>query len=360
MGGASTKASSSSTPWDRPSCSPFSSSPSSASPGPSRAWKNCSLWSALARVGLCFLFFFTHVYGKNPQPYPACMTTHDDTVLFVLAIVIVLSRAIVRMNARSWLVAAAVSLPVLYAIHINQRRLAWVSLAAALLTLYVLLESRVRRRANRLALVMAPLLALYVTFGWGRQGALFAPLRSLASMTGETEDDSSKSRNIENDGLVLTFAVHPVLGSGWGHEYLEISTLYSQGMGGIFPQYRFLPHNSLLGAFAFTGVVGFTAIWMVFSVTAFLATRTSRLATRPRDRTCAMWAVAGLPIYLNQCYADMGVQSLTGGVAVAASMVVAGRLSVAVGAWPGRRAARLRGRVESPSPDRFAVSGENL
>jgi hypothetical protein len=313
-----------------------------------RSLERMIFWAAIVRAALVLLFFFQVVKPTNPKPYPTYMTTHDDTVLFVVGLIIPVAGAMARRGLGAWL-KALVPMPLfLYAIYLNQRRVAWVSLGASLALMYLFLDVRSRRRFNRVGLLLAPVLVLYVTLGWGRPGTLFAPLRSLATMSGTTDDESTKSRDVENHGLVLTYALHPVLGTGFGHEYEETSTLYSQGMEKIFPQYAYMPHNSLLGVLAFAGIVGFALIWLPFWITSLLLKRTIVRAPRARDRATLLWAVAGLVAYLSQCYADMGFQSLTGGIVAAAAIAVAGRLSVRIGAWPEK--ARGTGRIPPAPP----------
>ncbi|HVQ29946.1 MAG TPA: O-antigen ligase family protein [Vicinamibacteria bacterium] len=293
--------------------------------------------AALVRAGLAILFFLMVVRGANLYPFPSYMTTHDDSVLFVVGVLLAASWALAKGTWMAWAYAFPGIAFILLAIHLNQRRVAWLSLAAGLLVMYLLVSRKRRRRVNRWIMLAAPVIVLYVVVGWGRDEGIFSPLRSFSSVSGAQEDDSTKSREIENDGLVYTFSQHPLLGTGWGHEYEETSTLYSRGLVAIFPQYRYIPHNSLVGVLAFAGIVGFGMIWMTYSVGTWLAVRTARRARTRIERAGGMSAAAGILVYLIQAYGDMGIQSITAAVTVAACVASASRLSVRTGAWPGRR-----------------------
>ncbi len=295
------------------------------------------LVAGLVRAVLGGIFLYFVVKPRGIYPFPTYMTSHDDTVLFVMGVVISLSRALARPTARQILRTVAASTLLLFGILINQRRVAWLSLAVCVLMIYFLLpKGRVRRRIRNWVLVIAPLLALYVSVGWGRSERIFAPVRSFTTIVGDTEDESSKSRNVENDGLVFTLAMHPMLGMGFGHEYIETSTVYSAGLVSVFPQYRYIPHNALLGVFAFSGLVGFSFIWMVFPVHSFLAMRSYWAALTPAEKSTSMAAAVGTVAYLNQAYGDMGVQSLTASVIMAWCFAVSARLATRTGAWPAR------------------------
>src|SRR5262249_40002807 len=264
-------------------------------------------------------------------------TSHADSLLFVSGIVIVLSWAIARMKPAAWLAAAFVTPYLLVAMKVNNRRLAWVELAIILVFTYVLIrrQRQIRRRVNLLAVVATPLLFVCVVVGWGRQGAIFAPLRAFSTTSGETEDASSLARNEENLNLIYTFQSNPLLGTGWGHPYLEVSSSYT-GSFHKFWQYPYLPHNSLVGIAAFSGFAGLLGIWLVVPVTAFLATRAYRRATRSVDRAAAMYAVCLLPALGVDAFGDIGFQGLTSGLLLSVAMAAAGKVSAWTEAWPTR------------------------
>jgi hypothetical protein len=263
------------------------------------------------------------------------MTSHDDTVLFIAGLLITLSWALARGNGVAWLTAAFVSIHLLYAIMLNNRRLAWMELTLVLALVYLILpRGRVHRRVNRLLLVAAPILLLYVLLAWNRPGALSAPLRAL-STPGNYEDSSVLAREEEIRNLLYTLSTagNPLLGTGWGVPYLKLTSFYAN-YGPEWWQYRYLPHNSLLGVAVFGGLVGICGIWLVVPVAAFLGMRGYRGSTRAVDRAAAMAAVCILPAYGAQCYGDIGLQSLTCGLILGVAMAVAGKVSAWAGAPP--------------------------
>ena len=296
------------------------------------------LAAAVVRGTLAIYFYWAHARGKI-DPLPPHMTTHDDSLLFVAGLVIILSWALARANLTAWLAAALVSPLLMYAMVVNNRRLAWIELVLSLLIVYVLLPpGGWRRRVNRLVPVVAPMVLLYVWLGQNFTGAVFAPVRAL-STAGSYEDTSSLAREEENRNLIytLTQVGNPLLGTGWGVPYEKVESLYSN-FGPEWAQYRYLPHNSLLAVAVFGGLVGIFGIWLVVPVAAFLATRGYRGLTGPIDRAGSMAAVCILPAYGAQCYGDIGFESLTGNLVLGVAIAVAGKVS----AWAGRRAGGVR------------------
>ncbi len=306
------------------------------------------LAAALVRASLAIYFYWAYVHGKINPPLPH-MTSHDDSLLFVAGLVIASSWALARARLGAWLVAVAASPVLLYAMVVNGRRLAWVELLLALATTYLMLPpGGWRRRVNLLLPIVGPALLLYVLAGWGRQGAVFAPVRAL-STAGSNEDASSLARQEEIRNLLYTLSAagNPLLGTGWGVPYIKVTSVYAN-FGSEWEQYLYLPHNSLLAVAVFGGLVGTCGIWLVVPVSAFLAARGYRAARRAVDRAAAMAAVCILPAYGSQCFGDIGFESLTCALILGVAMAVAGKTAVLAKEPP--RIPRQGGEPRAPGP----------
>jgi len=281
-------------------------------------------------VAICaYAFVARHL---PPDKVPECMTTHHDSVLFVTGLTILVVSAIERATKNARRLAWCFGPLILFAMHVNNRRLAWVSLVGALATLWVALPpSRSKRRVIRTLACAAPVIALYVGVGWGRSEAVFAPMRALASVSSR-ENASNRSRDNENDGLVATAREGGWLGAGFGREYIETDTSLSARSS--FTQYRFIPHNSLLGLLAFAGVAGVAGILLPLPMSVFLNARTCRVAASPIVRVAAVVGVIEVAICMIQMYGDMGLFSGTTLTILAMAFATAGRLSSWSGAVP--------------------------
>jgi hypothetical protein len=314
-----------------------------------RALGTTLVTAALVRATLALYFYFAHVRGRDLSPYPTYMTNHDDSLLWIAAMLVAGAWAIERWRRSTWILTALAVGYLIAAIIVNARRLAWVELGFVALFGYMLLpRGRVRRRVNRALLVAAPVLALYVAVGWGRAGFIFEPIRAL-STSGSDADSSSLARLEEMRNLMYTLVTfgNPIVGVGWGQPYYKVTSLYAN-FGVEWWQYLYLPHNSLMGVAVFGGLVGLFGIWLVVPVTAFLGMRGYRLSLHPRARAGAMAAVAILPAYGVQCYGDVGFQSLTGGLILGAAIGVAGKVS----AWAARPEGAQRPRRIDRRPSR--------
>jgi hypothetical protein len=296
------------------------------------------VYAALFRFAMILAFYLTIM--RDLHEYLDCVTDHGDSILFVTCIVIVVANAL---HARTWKAitqAAIIGLIMCWCIYVNGRRLAWIGLVGSLLTMYALVwQGPIRRRVNRWLLIGAPVAALYFTVGWSHPTGVFKPIASLQSVS-DPNNPSNQSRILEDMGLIVTLQQHPVGGSGFGHKYVEISDTYSVKY--VFPQYRYVPHNSVLGLLAFTGGIGFATIWMVFPITAYMAARTYAFAKTPLVRTVAMCAVCEVIIHTNQLWGDIGLNANQGLVVISAAVAVACRLPIEAGAWPAKRAPQNR------------------
>jgi O-antigen ligase len=138
-----------------------------------------------------------------------------------------------------------------------------------------------------------------------------------------------------------------LLGTGFGHEYVE--QVRADDISHAFALYRYIPHNSILGIWAFTGLVGFTALWLPMMMGLFMAARAYRRATRPLVRAGLLTVAAMVVIHLIQAWGDMGIQAWPGVFLMGACIALAGQLAVELGAYPAPPARRARRRA-APSP----------
>ncbi len=258
--------------------------------------------------------------------------SHDDTILWASSIAMLVLLSIQYPTVRNRALSAVLIPLFLAAIQFNNRRLAWVSLIGALLTLYALLPaSKAKRRLRRAFVVAMPVVLLYVAIGWGRPEGIFRPLRAFQTVSTE-QDASTKARNMENLGLIATISRHGFwLGSGWGHKYVEVSSRYQIYFFELWP---YVPHNSVLGLFAYTGYLGFMGYWMMFPMAAFFHARVARNAVRPLDAYMGSAGVMQIVACANQWYGDMGSFSPVTMYTLATTVALALRLPVASGVWP--------------------------
>ena len=292
------------------------------------------IWAACIRAA--FAFGIRNLVTPNDIEAMPTATTHPDSLLFASAFCLCLVLA-VEFRDKKRLKLCALVLPILtLGMIANNRRLVWVAFGQAMVTIYLLLpRSRMKRKFQRTLLFIAPLFALYLMAGWNSQGGkLFAMARTTRSIFDSKSDGSTQWRDNENFDLVATFQSSPVLGVGYGNPFLQ--PIDVAGDIALYEQERYQPHNSVLGLWAFGGMVGFSLVFMIFVVGAFFAVRCYRRATEPANRAAALTATGVFVANLALCYGDVGYGTWVAGALGALSLVVVGKLALVTEAWPSK------------------------
>ncbi len=281
-----------------------------------------------AKVAMAVYFVFRVSRPLGVEPPTA--TSHTDTVLYVVVLAIWAALVIDRPSVGRVLLGAIIWGWILFGIVLNHRRTAFVSLAATMLLLLAGLSGRARRRAFIAFVASLPLLLPYLALARHRPTGIFGPGNKLVSAI-EQKDGSSATRDIENFNLIVTAKQHRVIGTGWGHEYVE--QIKGEDISKFFPQYRYIAHNSVLWLLSIGGFVGFTLLWLPIVVGVYFAARGKAFARTQEERVAAYAVLAIVASFLLQAWADMGVVSWTSSGLLACALVVGGKLAVANGGW---------------------------
>jgi O-antigen ligase len=177
---------------------------------------------------------------------------------------------------------------------------------------------------------------IYIAVGWnaGGMGKLFKPVRMLRSVVDPSSDASTNWRELENYDIVMTFQQNPLLGTGYGHPYLEVIPLPAVN----YDLELFCPHNSLLALWAYTGAVGFASLTLLWAGGVYFAMRTYKGSSDPKLRAAALVSFGTVLVYLMQCWGDLGLGTWIGVFTVAPALAMAGKLAVASGQWGAKKA----------------------
>jgi uncharacterized protein involved in exopolysaccharide biosynthesis len=265
-------------------------------------------------------------------------TSHGDSVLFAIALYLLVADLTERADGRRLARAALLAPVLLVGMVENGRRLVWVMVGMMLLTTYLISPMRGwKRRLTRAGLVASPLLALYVGVGWNSEARVFAPLKTLRGVSDTSYDHSAYWREVENWNIAMSMRERPVLGQGLGGHYTE--HMANDDISSAYKEYREWPHNTVLGQLLLLGLLGFTAVWWLPAGALFLAFRSHRVAAAPEHRVAALGSAGALVACYMLAYGDTGAHYTQYKVVLALALAVAGKLAVAAGAWPARRGA---------------------
>jgi len=289
-----------------------------------------SLLVAYVYFGVCVPQGITRLPGK-----PEWCTNHSDTVLFVTALMIMLAHALEQRQSKVTLRSLLIAAPILLGIVLNNRRLAFVSLAAAPMVLFLAMRPSRRKRQLTIALVVAvPLVVGYVLVGseLHTDSPLVKPAKLVVSVM-DQKDNSSISRDIENENLIFTLRDSPagLLPSGFGHEYKYSPNNPPVDLGPLFANFRLIAHNGVLWIWSLAGVVGFTLLWIVYPLAGTLALRGYRAAQTPLERSAALASLGAVVVVVMQIWGDQGFNSYMTLVTFGVAFTVSTRLATRAG-----------------------------
>jgi hypothetical protein len=286
-----------------------------------------------ALLGTYFMYFIAYPQGE----YPPHTTGHNDTMVFVVGVVLALVRV---WEWPSWrnIGEALLWLPFLaMALRLNDRRIAYVDIAMALGFIYLMSPMhRTKRFLTQVLVAMIPVVVLYVAVGWNARGGVFKPvvkLRSIVAPAADTEEESSNvERDIENFNLLKSWERDPMLGQGFGHAFTEFlpSNDFAQSAFGH------IGHNSVLWLLWIGGIFGFFGVWLYLGITSFFFARTVRVVTDVTERVGLLVAMAIILTYLLQSFGDMGSQSMQFVFFVSVAVSIVGRAATRHGQWSVR------------------------
>ena len=270
----------------------------------------------------------------------AFATAHGDSLLFSVAAVILVVQFAERPVLRNALLCGLL-LPLLVGgMYFNNRRLVWVELAAALVTFWIISRrSALKRLVVRAILVAMPVFVAYVAVGWSSAHPIFAPVRTFRSVGDSDVDTSTLYRDLENFNLVATIKESPLIGKGFGHPFLEPVKLPDIS---FFKEYRYMPHNSALGLWAFSGPFGFAGLVLALVVAVYLAVASYDRATSPDERMAAFMVVAIILIFMVHCWGDIGFSERRSVFLLGPALAMAGQLAVSTGVLRARKSVTAR------------------
>jgi hypothetical protein len=196
------------------------------------------------------------------------------------------------------------------------------------------------RRLVLIGIVLTPVVMVYMLAGWFLRSPIFGPVHFIRNVvvntrTDGTLDRSNLYRDVENYNLVNTFRSHPLLGTGFGHPFAQTARL--DDISGAFIEFAYLPHNSLIGLWAFTGPVGFTGIITPLIIALFLAARAHAHAIEPAHTMAATASIGFIGAYVFHMWGDIGFTEAHSIFLVGLAVAVAGQIALDTGAWRSRR-----------------------
>ncbi len=197
------------------------------------------------------------------------LLTHEDPIFFITLWVLLLAFAAngVRSVQRTALFWALV--PLLLGFYAANRRAAFASLAASLVTFAALLPKEKLTKVIKRSLPAIVIIGIYAAVFWGSASPLAAPLNQIRSgfvddyaTLGDRNYYSNLYRKIENFNLAYTVRLYPVGGIGFGTKYYQPLELVKIN----YALRDYMAHNNILWLLVKVGGVGFLLFWLFINI----------------------------------------------------------------------------------------------
>jgi hypothetical protein len=266
-------------------------------------------WLAIAAAGVkgCQgVYVYLGVLQGNLTGYREIMA-HEESFFFVgLLLLIVIFCLHSRHKGQLW-AAIIVTPPVLLALIANQRRTDYVALLLGIGVAWLLtFICKPKARAGLLVtlIIAGTLGTVYIAAFSHVDGAIGSPARSIISVFNPSEGDASSNayRVIENFNLKTTVQQSPIIGWGFGKEFLQPWMLPNILVED--PYYLYVPHNTIYWVWMRLGAVGYAALWFLLGS---VIIRGIHIAKQLRDKYLQMSSIFIISIIVMEvvvAYAD--------------------------------------------------------
>lgn len=251
------------------------------------------LWMLI--IGACIkgiqgLYIYLILFHASLNGHNEIMA-HEESFFFVALILLVVLFTL-HYRSRSQLIVALLVLPcVLIATIANQRRADYIALLMGLavaLAFIFMVKPQARKGLLMGTLIFVALGGAYVAAFWHSGGSFSEPARAIASFFHPDPRDAASNlyRLIENYDLKFTEHQNPLLGMGFGKQFLQPITL--PNILSLDPYYLFIPHNTIYWVWMRLGPIGYAALWFLFGA---IIVRGGIIVRQLRDRYLQLVAI---------------------------------------------------------------------
>jgi hypothetical protein len=232
--------------------------------------------------------------------------SHEDVIFLGTAILVVLAQQIFGAPLGRRLLGLLLTPAVVFTLLASERRAGYIALLVAFLAYCVVLLVTQRKA---FFLVAVPLLigfAIYLPLFWTNTSMAGQPARAIRSLYEPDPRDaqSNAARDIEKVNVRATIASNPLMGVGFGKEYLIVAPGPDIS---FWPLWQYETHANILWFWMKTGALGFIAFWVLMGTAIARAGHFARTLREPETRVFALLALAGIITSLVFCYVDLGL-----------------------------------------------------
>lgn len=233
--------------------------------------------------------------------------SHEVVIFLGALILLVLAQQIFGGPRWQQVLGLGLFIPLgVYTLLATERRSGYIALAIAFLA-FALVLLVVHRKA--FLLLAVPVIvggAIYLPIFWNATGLIGQPARAVRSLYEPDPRDASSNlyRELEKINVRATIEANPVLGVGFGQEFLFVVGLPDLSW---WPFWRYMPHHNILWVWLKLGAIGFTIFWMLNGSAIALAANAIKVLRTPETRVFAVLALGAIVSTLVFSWVDLGL-----------------------------------------------------
>lgn len=256
---------------------------------------------ALEGLYIYLVFLHGNVSGRRE------IMSHEESFFFV-SLLVLLFLFYLYHRYRPQLRLILLILPfIIVALVANQRRADYIALVVGLAATWLLifcLKPHDRKKLLTLLLICVVLGACYIAIFAKSTGGIGGPAHAIVTIFQPDAQvaSSNKYRTIENYDLIYTAKQSPLIGFGFGKDFLQPIHLPSIIRGD--PNYRSIPHNTVYWVWMRLGLIGFFALWYLFGTAIIRAGMIIRSLQDPYLQLTAIYIVGVIFIEIVAAYSD--------------------------------------------------------
>ena len=235
------------------------------------------------------------------------LSEHSATVLMDMLFLLLLAVVMLKCSRYLRWSLLFLSIPVVWAYLLSQRRAAMVALFVGVVFLVVVLFFR-RRRAFWFFTPAAVVVGLgFVLATWNAKGPIGLPSTAVKTVLfpdelAEADRNSDIYRQLEAFDIWFTIRNNPVQGVGFGQKFQQPAPLPDLS---FFEFWEYIPHNSVLWIWIKLGFLGFASMLFLFARAVQLGAR-SAIAVRKADHVAMVVGGVGYVVmFIVFAYVDI-------------------------------------------------------
>ncbi len=256
---------------------------------------------ALQGLYIYLNFLHGHLTGR------ISIMSHEESFFFVSLLVLLVLFYLHHRYRPQFCISLLILPCVIVALIANERRADYIALMGGLAATWLLifcLKPHARKKLLALLLICIVLGACYFAIFTNSTGGIGGPAHGIVTIFRPDVQTalSNKYRTIENYDLVYTAKQSPLIGLGFGKQFLQPIRLQNISQLDIY--YLYIPHNTVYWVWMRLGLIGFFVLWYLFGTAIVRAGIIIRSLRDPYLQLTAIYVVGVIFIEIVVAYGD--------------------------------------------------------